>query len=189
VNYHVNYSALEDRLLISVEVAPDQEYAMGLSRRLTKQLIGTLADLQVKRKVAELDPEKTKASPAVRQKLETVRSNPVVRDTVLNFEHTHAVATGIASGDTRPRPQSKPLIASPRVVHEVKITPQPDGGAIIRLDDKQRILTLDLNAQRVHSLMAGILRIAGEAGWDLPVIAAWLQRAAGNVSSMPNALH
>jgi hypothetical protein len=189
VNYHVNYSAQEDRLLVSVEVTRDQEYAMGLTRRLTKLLIGTLADLQVKKKVADLDAEGNAASPKVRKKLETVRKDPIKRDTVLKFEHAHAVAASVASGDTRPRQHSKPLVASPRLVREVKISPKADGGAIIKLDDKARVLTLDLNAQRVHSFMAGVLDIAAQAGWDLPVIAAWLDRASSKASVMPTAVH
>ncbi len=185
----MNYSAEEDRLLVAVEVQPDQEYAMGLTRRLTKLLIGTLADLQVKKKVADLDAERIVASPKVRKTLETVRKDPVMRDTVLNFEHAHAVAAGVASGDTRPRQQSKPLVASPKLVRNVKITPKPDGGAVIRLDDKEQVLTLDLNAQRIHSLMAGILEIAAKAGWDLPVIAAWLDRATDKTTDLSTVVH
>lgn len=189
VNYHVSYSAEEDRLLVAVEVKPDEDYAMALPRRLTKLVIGTLADLQVKKKVAALDAERTAASPRIGKTLEAVRRDPVMRDTVLNFEHAHAVAAGVASGDTRPRQRTKPLVASPKLVREVKITPKPDGGAVIRLNDKERVLTLDLNAQRVHSFMAGILEVATKAGWDLPVIAAWLDRAPGKGTDMSTVVH
>jgi hypothetical protein len=189
VNYHVSYSADEDRLLVSVEVTPEQEYAMGMTRRLTKLLIGTLADLQVKKKVADLDAEKTTASPKVRKRLEAVIQVPAVRDTVLNFEHSEAVAQSVASGDTRPRERRKPLVASPRFIREVKITPKANGGAIIKLDDKEKVLTLDLNGQRVHSFIAGVLDLAGKAGWDLPVIATWLDRAAATASERSSVVH
>jgi hypothetical protein len=179
VSYHVSYSAEEDRLLISLEVSPEREYAMGLTRRLAKLLIGALADLQVKKKDADRAAEPTIARPAGRRKLEALRRDPVVRDTVLSFEHTHAVAQSIATGDTRPRARGKPLVSAPLLIREVKITPKQDGGAIVHLDNRQQVLTLDLDARRIHSLMAGILELAEKVGWDFPVIAAWLERAAG----------
>lgn len=178
--YHVSYSAEEDRLLISLEVSPEREYAMGLTRRLTKMLIGALADLQVKKKDGESAAEPTTAArPAGRQKLEALKRDPVVRDTVLSFEHTHAVAESIATGDTRPRARGKPLVAAPLLIREVKIMRKPDGGAVVHLDNRQQVLTLDLDTRRVHSLMAGILDLAEKAGWDFPVIATWLERAVG----------
>ena len=156
---------------------------MGLTRRLTKLLIGALADLQVKKKDADRAAESAAtARPAGHRKLEALKRDPAVRDTVLSFEHTHAVAESIATGDTRPRARGKPLVAAPLLIREVKITPKQDGGAIVHLDNKQQVLTLDLDPRRVHSLMAGILDLSDKAGWDFPVIVAWLERAVGPAS-------
>lgn len=137
-NFHLSYNAEEDRLLVSVDVAPEQEYAMALTRRLAKLLVGALADMQVHRKV------------------EIVGKNPLLRDTVLNFEHATAVAAAISSGETKINEQRKPLLAPPRLIREIKLTPKEDGGSLVVLDDKQQVLKIDMSPQRVHSFMAGV---------------------------------
>jgi len=159
-NFHLGYVAEEDRLLLSVDVAPDQEYAMALTRRLTKALIAALVDRVAKGCT------------------ESLGDNPALRDTLLSFEHATAVADADASGARRARAAQKPLVAAPRLIRDIKMKPTPDGGVILALDDHQRALSIELNAERLHSFVAGILDVALGAGWDLPAPAAWLDRAA-----------
>lgn len=102
-------------------------------------------------------------------------ANPMVRDTVLGFEHQAAVSAAVAGGDARRNTPAKALIAVPRLVRSAKITPRPDGSAVLVFDEGEKQLTLDLTAQRLHLFMAAILDIAGTAEWDLPPLAAWLE--------------
>ena len=48
--YNIRYIAAEDRVLVSIDVPPDREFAMSLTRRLAKQLVGTLAGVYAKRR-------------------------------------------------------------------------------------------------------------------------------------------
>jgi hypothetical protein len=135
-------------------------------------LLASLADLQANRRSA------------------SIGGNPLLRDTVLNFEHASAVADAVSSGEARKKKRNKALVASPRLVQEVQITPKEDGGVVLRIDDKARMLTLDLTQQRAHAFMAGVLDLAAGAGWDLPVIAAWLDRSgASDTAPGPKVLH
>ncbi|HUZ73371.1 MAG TPA: hypothetical protein VMU87_10310 [Stellaceae bacterium] len=155
--YNVRYVAAEDRLLVSIDVPPDREFAMSLTRRLGKQLVGTLAAIHAKRREA--------VTPA----------NPAARDTVLGFEHQAAVGAAVAGGDARKNVPVKTLVSAPRLILAVKITPKPDGGAVLVFDEGEKHLTLDLTPPRVHLFMAAIIDIATAAEWDLPPLAAWLE--------------
>lgn len=169
--FHLSYDAEEDRILIAVDVDGGQRYGMGLTRRLVKLVLAALADLSVKRSEA------------------AAAADPQHRDIVLNFEHARAVAEGLASGDTRRSEPPKPLVQPARLVHEVKLTPRPGGGVIVACDNRQRVLSLDLPPARVHSFMAGMLDLAAGAGWDLPLIAAWLDRAGAGDAGAPRVVH
>lgn len=170
--FHLSYDADEDRLLVAVDAADDRRYAMAVTRRLAKLMIGALAETQV------------------RHRADAAGANPLLRDTVLSFEHAAAVADAVSSGDTRFDQPKKPFVAAPRLVREIKLTPQPDGGVAIALDDKQQVLTINLSRPRAHSFLAGVLDLAARAGWDLPIIATWLERAAdGAPAATPKVVH
>ena len=160
VNFHLGYSAEEDRLLLSVDVASAQEYAMALTRRLAKALIAALVDRVSK------------------DRADGLGDNPALRDTVLSFEHANAVAGAQASGARRPRIEQKPLVAAPRLIREIRMKATADGGVALQLDDHERALNIELTPERLHSFVAGVLDVASGAGWDLPAPAAWLDRAA-----------
>ena len=159
--YHLKYFAEEDRLLISVDVAPAQEYAMMVTRRLLRQVLEFLS------------------ANFAKMKAEALGRDPSVQNTVLNFEHRHAVDEATATGDARKDEQHRSLIAPPLLVREIKVNPKPDGGATLSFYDGKQYLTVDLTAQRVHVFIAAVLDIAATSGWDFPPIATWLDRAAG----------
>jgi hypothetical protein len=145
---------------------------MALTRRLAKLMIGALAVLQTK------------------QRGDKVAANPMLRDTVLSFEHAQAVAEAVSTGDTQLNQPPKDFIAAPRLVREIKLTPRPEGGVIMILDDKSQKLTIDLTRQRAHSFLQGVLDQARRAGWDLPVAAAWLERTADDgTAAAPKVVH
>jgi hypothetical protein len=173
-NFHLSYDAEEDRLLVAIDVTGDQHYAMALTRRLAKLLLGALAQIQVNARA------------------DAVGKNQLLRDTVLTFEHAQAVAAAMSSGDTKLNQPKKPLLAPPRLIREIKLAPKEDGGGVIMsLDDKNRIMTIDMNRARAHSFMAGVLDMATGAAWDLPVIATWLERVADDdtAAAAPRVVH
>jgi hypothetical protein len=169
--FHLSYDAEEDRLLLAVDVTAERRYAMALTRRLVKLVLGGLADLHAK----------SHAAKAI--------ADPQLRDTMLNFEHAQAVAQNLASGDIRTHQPTKPLVEPARLVREIKLTPRNDGGIVISCDDKARVLTLDLEPSRVHSFMAGVIDLATGAAWDLPVVATWLDRARATDTSTARVMH
>jgi len=168
--YHLKYHADEDRLLVSVDIPPAQEYAMALTRRLTKHLLAALAANYVKSATA------------------AAIKNPATREIVLNFEHGSAVGAGVAGGEIRQDAGGKSLVAAPRTVREIRIAPSAQGNTAMLMNDGERTLTIDLTAQRIHIFIAAVLDIAVQAAWDFPTIAAWLD-AAPPATAMPRVLH
>ncbi len=170
--FHLSYDGQEDRILIAVDVDSGRRYAMALTRRLAKLVLGALADLSGKRSLG------------------SAHADPQHRDTVLNFEHASAVEAALASGETKTHQPGKPLVQPARLVREVKLTPRDDGDIVLSFYDRNQVLTLDLAPPRVHSFMAGLLGLAASAGWDLPLIAAWLDRAeAREPAGAPRVVH
>jgi hypothetical protein len=169
-SFHLSYDGEEDRLLIAVDVAADQRYGMALPRRLVKLLLGALADMQ-----------------AGRRDDSYIRS-PEARDTVLSFEHSQAVTQGFSSGETRPDNDRKPLVAAPLVVRTIKLLPQTHAGITVTFDDAHRVICIEMTVQRLHRFMAGVLDLAASAGWDLPQVATWLDRASMEAAPSPKVL-
>jgi hypothetical protein len=169
-SFHLSYNGEEDRLLIAVDVASDRRYGMALPRRLVKLMLGALADMHAGRRG------------------DSYARDPMVRDTLLSFEHSHAVAQGLSSGETKPDTERRPLVAAPLVVRTIKLVPQPHAGVTVTFDDTQRVISVEMSAQRLHRFMAGVLDLAAGAGWDLPQIAAWLDRASTEAAPSPRVL-
>jgi hypothetical protein len=94
----------------------------------------------------------------------------------MGLEHRQALARAAASGETRRNEPLRPLVAAPRLIREIKVTPKPEGVVVV-LDDKERALTIDLDGPRLHSFLAALVEVATNAGWDLPRIASWLDAA------------
>ena len=152
------YVEEEDRIVIIFDLAPGQRYGMGLTRRITGRFIDALASMQANRRTQELG------------------GNVLLRDTILSFEHSQAVAQGLASGDASlKRPLQAPT-AAPRLVREIKLVPGAEGSLAVSLDDRQQVLAVELQAQRVHSLIAGLVDLAARGDWNLPT-ASWLDRS------------
>ncbi len=118
--YNVRYVAAEDPLLVSIDVPPDREFAVSVTRRLAKQMIGTLAAIHFKRREA--------STPA----------SLLARDAVLGFEHQAVVEAAVADGDARKNTSAKTLVAAPRLVRAVRITPKPDGCATLVFDESEK---------------------------------------------------
>ncbi len=170
--FHLSYDREEDRIVIAVDVDAGRRYGMALTRRLAKLMLGALADCAGKHSAG------------------FAHADPHQRDTVLTFEHASAVEAALASGETKTHQPVKPFVRPARLVHEVKLTPKDDGDVAMALYDRNQVLTLDLSPARMHSFMAGLLELAAAAGWDLPRIAAWLDRAkSAEPAGTPRVVH
>jgi hypothetical protein len=163
--YHLRYIADEDRILLSVDLSPQHELAMPLTRRLTRNLLTALAKIVAERGEA------------------AAGGNPMMRDTILDFEHNQSVANAVAEGNMRNESVEKPPAVAPMLVREVKIVPKPDGGFALVFDNSAQLLTLEVAADRIHMVIETFVQMAERSGWDFPPIASWLDPAKTAVTS------
>jgi hypothetical protein len=156
--YHLRYAADDDRIVLSVDISSEQELGMAITRRLTRNFIAALAKFVAERVPAAKAP------------------TPIIRETILDFEHSASVANAVAEGNMRetPRETEKKPIGPPSLVREVKLVPKPDGGLGLVFDDNERLLTLDVAPERLHMVIETFVQIAERAGWDFPPLASWL---------------
>ena len=159
-SYHLRYSSDEDRLLLSVDLSPESELAMLVTRRLTRNLIGALAKF-----VSDRGP--------------VPGANSNLRETLLDFEHGHAVAAAKAEGQMREETRIKHPAVPVKLVHEVKLVPKPEGGLTLLFDNNEQLLAIDVAFDRLHMVIETIVQMAERAGWDFPPIASWLDPAKG----------
>lgn len=154
-SYHLRYQLDEDRILLSVDLSPEHEFAMAITRRLTRNLVAALAKF-------------------IADRGQVPDVNPSLRDTILDFQHSQSVATAIAQGNMRDENRQKQPAVPLRLVHEVKLVPKPDGGLSLVFDNSEQLLAVEVAAERMHMVIATFLQMAERAGWDFPPIASWL---------------
>ena len=166
-SYHLRFLADEDRIIIAVDLSPEHELAMLLTRRLTRNLLAALAKMMSDRGPAA----------AVAKDPVTAAANPVLRDTILDFEHSQSVATAVAEGHMRNETREKPPAVPPRLVREVKIVPKPDSGLALIFGTGEQVLALEIAPDRIHMVIETFVQMAERAGWHFPPIASWLDPA------------
>jgi hypothetical protein len=154
-SYHLRYELEEDRVLLSVDLSPEHELAMALTRRLTRNFVAALAKF-------------------IADRGQVPDVNPGLRDTILDFQHSQSVATAIAQGNMRDENRQKPPAMPPRLVREVKIVPKPDAGLALVFDNSEQLLVVEVAPERIHMVIATFVQISERAGWDFPPIASWL---------------
>jgi hypothetical protein len=155
--YHLRHVLKEDRVLIAVDISPQQEFAMLITRRMLRNLVSALAKLVTDR----------------------AASMGALRDTILDFKHSSSVAAALAEGhirdENRNPEQAKQFVVPLRLLQEVKLVSKKDGGVSLILSNGEQVLTLEVSADRVHVVIETFLKIAERAGWDFPPIASWLE--------------
>jgi hypothetical protein len=155
--YHLRHVLKEDRVLIAVDISPQQEFAMLITRRMLRNLVSALAKLVTDR----------------------AASMGALRDTILDFKHSSSVAAALAEGhirdENRNPEQAKQFAVPLRLLQEVKLVSKKDGGVSLILSNGEQVLTLEVSADRVHVVIETFLKIAERAGWDFPPIASWLE--------------
>ncbi len=154
--YRLRYVAEEDRLLLSVDLSPQGEIALAVTRRMTRKLVAALAKFVSER--SRFGQE----------------ANPLLRDTVLEFEHTQSVAKALAEGKLRTETSDKALTIAAKPVRNVNMAAKSEGGLALTFDTSEQAITLHVAPQRIHMVISMFLRMAERAGWDFPPIASWL---------------
>jgi hypothetical protein len=158
-NFQVRYSPEEDRLLLTVDISAENAVGIPLTRRLTRVLVGALAETVTK------------------QREESAKKSVALTDPSLNQEHKRIVEEGFAKGQIRKNVPVKPLASAPKRANGFKIEERADGAAAIVLDNGDLLLTLRLAPDGVHAAMSVLLNQAAAAGWDFPPITEWLEIA------------
>lgn len=146
-------------MLLSASVPGSGEFGVFLTRRLTLGLLRALAKI-----VGERETQKTGI-------------NPVLRDTILDFEHSKQVADAFAQGALREETRDIQLAVPPKLIQQVTIAPQEDGMLALVFDHPEQILTLAIDAGRLHMVIETLVRTAERAEWDFPPLAGWLDPA------------
>ena len=158
-SYHLRYLPSEDRMLLSVSVPSTGEFGVVLTRRLTLGLLKALAKIAIERST------------------EKASVNPVLRDTLLDFEHSKQVAAALAQGKLREEKRDTELTVPPKLICQLTITPKKDGSLTIVFDHPEQLLTLAIEAGRLHMVIETFVRVAERADWDFPPLAGWLDPA------------
>ncbi len=152
--YRLTYLPDEDRLLVCVNLQPACVIGMQMTRRLTRGLIAALVKMVSERGAPQA-------------------SDPRLRDTILDFEHSQQVAAQKAEGNLRDVKNEAPPILM-RQVKEVHLAPKPEGGLTLLFDNAEQVIAVDVQADRLHMVIETFVQMAERAGWDFPPMAAWL---------------
>lgn len=146
-------------MLLSASVPGSGEFGVFLTRRLTLGLLRALAKI-----VGEKGAEKA-------------GDNPILRDTILDFEHSKQVADAFAQGALREEKRDIQMAVPPKLVQQVTIAPREDGLLALVFDHPEQILTLAIETGRLHMVIETFVRTAERAEWDFPPLAGWLDPA------------
>jgi hypothetical protein len=157
--YHLRYLPEEDRILLSVGVPPGRAFGVVLTRRFTRFLLEALAKIAGERGRVPAG------------------ANPVLRDTLLDFEHSQAVANAVAEGQMRDEKREEPLAMPPKLIRQLTIAPKNNGALALVFDDPDQLLTIDVGPDRLHMVIETFVRMSERAGWDFPPLAGWLDAA------------
>ena len=148
----IKFVAAEDRLLLRVASANDEEFQFWLTQRFVKLLYPALR-------------EALSRAPNVQ-----TQSSPAAKREVLDFEHQRAVAQTDFATAYRESPKTYPLGEQPILITKSQLRPQSDGNLIVALaPDEGQGIDLNLNHHLQHSFAKLISDAAVVAEWELPI--------------------
>jgi hypothetical protein len=149
--FQLRYSAAEDRILVAVTNAADDEHVFALTRRLLGRLLPGLRKI-----LGELPPPAPVDPPQEPAPVPEASAEP---------------ATGpAATPDTAPAGPSagaNPAEAAPRLVTRVRISQRPYGAHVLHLSDAATTLNMPLNTEQLGQFTAGIMTMLDSADWNL----------------------
>lgn len=153
--YHMNYSADEDRIFIFVRDSDTTEYAFGLTRRLFKKLWPVLGK-------------------TVQEMSETVaKTMPEMKKDVLRFEQQGAVSQAIQTGalSNKPVPEVENRIAY--LVKTVRIDDSEGGGKMLIFSDDNRSMNIPISHEQLIVLCDALKTLVIESDWNLSPLYPW----------------
>ena len=147
--YHMNYSADEDRIFIFVRDHAATEHAFGLTRRLFKKLWPALG-----KTVQEMSETVAKTAPDMRQD-------------VLQLEQQGAVSQAIQTGalSNNPVPEVENRVSY--LVKTIRIAAGEDGGKVLTLSDDKRSMNIPISHDQLIVLCDALRTLVVKSDWNL----------------------
>lgn len=147
--YHMNYSADEDRIFIFVRDHDDTEHAFGLTRRLFKVLWPVLGK-------------------TVQEMSETVaKTTPDMKKDVLRLEQQGAVSEAIQTGalSNNPVPEADNRVTY--LVKTIRIGDAEDGSKVLTLSDDKRSMNIPISHDQLIVLCDALKTLVVKSDWNL----------------------
>lgn len=167
--YHMNYSADEDRIFIFVRDSEATEHAFGLTRRLFKKLWPALG-----KTVQEMSDAATKTTPGMKQE-------------VLKIEQQGAVSEAIQTGalSNKPLPEVDNRVSY--LVKTVRIGGGENGGKVLTLSDGKQSMNIPINHEQLIVLCDALKTLVAKSDWNLNPLYPWESAAAADPAAPPAA--
>ncbi len=164
------YHAVEDRLLLKINVGNQAQFHFWLTRRFCSELIDALAiiisddatllsDQQSNIQYTAFDSEKTRKK---------VLGNPETKQAIMDFQRDAALSkANFNQNDMKPS-MDKPFGKQPMLAAELIITPQSSGLPSMEISDVNgRGLKIKLDDTLLHSLYKLLTEAVDFAKWQL----------------------
>lgn len=145
----VTYSALEDRLLVTVAGSGETHARIWLTRRFTQGLWDALVGVLEK-------------FPSVRKDV-----NRQVRDALIAMRHHEVITTGGVSMERTPSAESPPEGAEGALAVEATFGPVQNDMARIAFKTREHTISLNLDEKSLHAFCHVMIDATVAAGWDL----------------------
>ncbi len=147
--YHMNYSADEDRIFIFVRDSDSTEHAFGLTRRLFKKLWPALG-----KTVQEMSEAVAKTTPGMKKD-------------VLQIEQQGAVSQAIQTGALSNKPVPEVENRVTYLVKTIRIGNGEDGGKVLTLSDGKRSMNIPISHDQLIVLCDALKTLAVKSDWNL----------------------
>lgn len=167
--YHMNYSADEDRIYIFVRDSDATEHAFGLTRRLFNKLWPALG-----KTVQEMSQAVTKTTPEMKKD-------------VLQIEQQGAVSEAIQSGalTNNPVPEVEKRVSY--LIKTVRIGNGEGGGKVLTLSDDQRSMNIPISHEQLIVLCDALKTLVVKSDWNLNPLYPWESAAEADPAAPPAA--
>lgn len=167
--YHMNYSADEDRIYIFVRDDDATEHAFGITRRLFKKLWPALG-----KTVQDMSENAAKTTPEMRHD-------------VLQLEQQGAVSEAIQTGalSNNPVPDVENRVSY--LVKTIQIAAGKGGAKVLTLSDNKRSMNIPISHDQLIVLCDALRALAVQSDWNLNPLYPWETAAETDAETAPAA--
>ena len=170
VQFHLNYSAEEDRIYIFTHDGEGAEHAFGVTRRLFKLLWPALGNA-----IQATSEAASKATPPLKKE-------------VLEIEQVGVVSEARESGSLSSGPTPEVRNRLNYLTKTIQIRDNKSGGKVLSLSDGARSMNIDLTHERLIVLCEALKSIVDKnTDWDLNLVYPWEQSADADAAETPAA--